>query len=57
MLYEDNEGLVRLQVDDNGGDDVNHDDDNDDGDADDIYHYDDYKKCFHFLQNPIYLND
>ena len=31
MLYEDNEGLVRLQVDidDNGGDDVNFD--NDDG--------------------------
>ena len=53
MLYEDNEGLVRLQVDDNGGDD-----DNDDGDGDDTYHYDDDKKCWqHFLQNPIYLND
>ena len=37
MLYEDNEGLVRLQVDvdDNGGDDVNFDDGNDDGDDDD----------------------
>ena len=36
VLYEDNEGLVRLQVDDNGGDDVNYDDDNDDdGDDDD----------------------
>ena len=29
VLYEDNEGLVRLQVDDNGGDD-----DIDDGDDD-----------------------
>ena len=60
MLYEDNEGLVRLQVDidDNGGDDVSYDDDNDDGDDDDdTYHYDDNQKCFqHFLQNPIYLN-
>ena len=57
MLYEDNEGLVRLQVDvdDNGGDVVSHDYDYDDGDT---YHYDDNKKCFqHFLQNPIYLND
>ena len=34
MLYEDNEGLVRLQVDDNGGDDVNFDNDNDAGDDD-----------------------
>ena len=57
MLYEDNEGLVRLQVDvdDNGGDVVNHDYGYDDGDT---YHYDDNQKCFqYFLQNPIYLND